>query len=318
MVWGEHHKMNPTLARLFVNSRFYNLDDLEADIAAMPGAHCWLADSPLRFEILREGVERGKGGPDARLLPILIPAIRGIIRSLKSVSDNPAPAKTEASGELLAELEAFLKELGITSVGYTRLPQRWIFRNKAILLVMEMDKPRIDTAPSREAMRAVWETYRDQGWIANEGADWLRQRGYSAQAGHPLMGQALYPPLAQSAGLGWLGANGLIITPEHGPRVRLAAIFTSIENLPFSTANNHEWVADYCTTCQVCVAQCPPEAIRTVPARHENGQVTYVSNERCFPYFSDYYGCSVCIRVCPFNHTNYAKLQKTHKVAITR
>lgn len=172
---------------------------------------------------------------------------------------------------------------------------------------------RIDTAPSLGALAAVLEIYRDLGRIANKGADFLRERGFSAHAGHPLMGLALYPPLAVAAGLGWLAANGLIITPEHGPRVRLATIFTSAENLPFSAQNDHAWVGDFCQSCMLCVRKCPPEAIRSEPVHGENGQISYVINERCFPYFSDNYGCSVCIKVCPFNQVPYDTLKEKHE-----
>jgi epoxyqueuosine reductase QueG len=123
------------------------------------------------------------------------------------------------------------------------------------------------------------------------------------------MGPALYPPLAQMAGLGWLGTSGLIITPEHGPRVRLAAVLTNIEDLPFVTQNDHAWIQDYCTSCGRCIRECPPQAIYPEPVHHENGQITCVDTESCFPYFSDYYGCSVCIKVCPFNKTPYDKIK---------
>jgi epoxyqueuosine reductase QueG len=240
----------------------------------------------------------------------------GILKSLRSLSKNPDQPRTEAPADLIADLEAYVLGLGASSVGYTRVPERWIFRDKAILhtnaivLTMEMDKARIETAPSQDGLEAVVEIYRDLGRIANKGATYLRQRGYSAHAGHPLMGLALYPPLAQLAGLGWMGANGMIVTPEHGPRVRLAAIFTSIENLPFSTGNEHQWVEEYCAACQICVRKCPVGAILPEPERHDNGQVTYVSNERCFPYFSDYYGCSVCIAVCPFSRSGYERVKQ--------
>ena len=102
----------------------------------------------------------------------------------------------------------------------------------------------------------------------------------------------------------------MLVTPEHGPRVRLGAIFTSIENLPFSTENEHRWVEEFCRTCQVCVRKCPPEAILPEPQRHQNGQITHVMNERCFPYFSDYYGCSVCIAVCPFSRSSYDAVKR--------
>jgi epoxyqueuosine reductase QueG len=172
-----------------------------------------------------------------------------------------------------------------------------------------MDKARIDTAPSIPCQKTVMETYRDLGKITNKIAAWLRKQGYGAQAGHPLMGQALYPPLAQMAGLGWMGLNGIIITPEHGPRVRLAAVYTSIENLPFNDQNKHAWVVDYCNQCKICIRKCPPGALYSMPMDHGNGQITYVENRLCFPYFSDYYGCSVCVKVCPFNHVPYEKLK---------
>ena len=252
-------------------------------------------------------------------MPLMLASLMGIRESLKSLRKNPARPKTEASSEFIAGLEAYLLGLGASSVGYTRVPGRWVFRGKgimhtnAIVMSMEMDRPRIDTAPSLDCEMAVIEIYRDLGRIANAGADYLRAEGYSAHAGHPLMGLALYPPLAQMAGLGWMGANGLLITPEHGPRVRLAAIFTSIENLPFNTQNDHQWVEEYCATCQVCIQKCPAQAITTEPRRQNNGQITYVENERCFPYFSDYHGCSVCISVCPFSRNSYGILKRQMK-----
>ena len=300
-----------------MSSRFFDMYGREDQIAEMPGIYRWTEDSPVRFEIMKEGIKRGSGGPGGiRAMRIMGPTMLGMRKSLYSLSKNPSQPKTEAPAKLIADLDAYLLGLGASSVGYTRVPERWIFRDKAILytnaivLTMEMDKPRIETAPSQDGLEAVLEIYRDLGRIANKGGDYLRKRGYSAHAGHPLMGLALYPPLAQMAGLGWMGANGMIVTPEHGPRVRLAAIFTSIENLPFSTQNEHEWVEDYCAACQICVRKCPVEAILPEPQRHENGQITYVSNERCFPYFSDYYGCSVCIAVCPFSRSSYESLQQ--------
>ncbi len=308
--------MNPLVSKLMINSPIMNMDRLEDAIAARPDVHRWTADSPVRFEIMKEGIKRGGGPGRTQMLPIMLPTVLGVRKSLTSLSENPADPQRHAPAELLAELETNLCEWGASSVGYTQVPERWIFQNKAILyanaivMTMEMDRARIDTAPSMPAMAAVMEIYRDLGRIANQGADFLRQRGYSAHAGHPLMGLALYPPLAQAAGLGWMGANGLIVTPEHGPRVRLATIFTSIENLPCSAQNVHAWVEGFCAVCGVCIRDCPADAILPEPERHVNGRLTYVVNERCFPYFSDYYGCSVCIKVCPFNRIPYQALKE--------
>jgi epoxyqueuosine reductase QueG len=244
----------------------------------------------------------------------------GIQKSLRSLKKNPAAPKKQGSVGLFKEIEEFALKLGASSVGYTKVPARWVFQDKAItfdnaiMLAMEMDKDAIDTAPSPACMKTVMETYRDLGRIVNKTAALLRVRGYGAHAGHPLMGVALYPPLAQIAGLGWIGLNGIIITPEHGPRVRLAAVFTSIEDLPFSERNKHAWVAEYCETCKICIKKCPPKALYGSPVDHGNGQITYVENDLCFPYFSDYYGCSVCVSVCPFNHVPYENLKDKFEV----
>ena len=311
--------MNALSRQLTKTKMFTATDRLEDELFACTDVIHPTEESPLRFEIMKESMKRGKGGPPAQMIPIMLPTLLGIQKSLKSLKDNPPAPKIQADAALFQEIEAYALKLGASSLGYTGVPARWVFQNKAIafenaiVLSMEMDKKRIDTAPSIACETTVMEIYRDLGRIANKLAVFLRQRGYGAHAGHPLMGMALYPPLAQMAGLGWMGLNGLIITPEHGLRVRLAPVFTSIENLPLSEQNPHSWVADFCSSCKVCIKQCPANAIYDTPIDHGNGQITYVSNEKCFPYFSDYYGCSVCIAICPFNHAPYEKIKEKYK-----
>jgi len=305
--WIQKLVMGPTLGRI---------DALEDRVAAMAEAHRWVADSPVRFEIMREKLKRAGGGPDRSLARYIPAIIAGVSRSMTSLKKNPRQPIERAPEGFLADVEQYARSLGVSSVGYTRVPERWVFQGKALLhlnaivLTMEMDKTRIDTAPSPAGAQTVFETYRDLGVAANKIAAYLRRHGYSAHAAHPLMGPALYPPLAQMAGLGWLGTSGLIVTPEHGPRVRLAAVLTNIENLPSAPPNEHAWVAEFCAQCQICVRKCPAEAILPEPIHHENGQITCVSTPRCFPYFCDHHGCSVCIKVCPFNNTRYERIKQ--------
>jgi len=245
----------------------------------------------------------------------MLSCLDGIRESLESVDQNPQEPKTAASPQLIQELAAKAHALGVSSIGYTRLPGRWVFQGKgvlypnAIVLTMEMDAEGINSAPSVACMRTVMETYRDLGRINNQLAAYLREEGYGAHAGHPLNGLALYPPLAEMAGLGWMGLNGLIITPEHGPRVRLGAVFTSIENLPFNEGNEHRWVREFCDRCRICHRECPPGAFYEHPVEHDDGRVTYVDNSLCFPYFNEYHGCSVCVKVCPFNRQPYERIK---------
>jgi epoxyqueuosine reductase len=292
------------------------MDKWEERVAAMPETHKAVPDSPVRFEIMKESIKRGKAGMEPELVTIMPPTLLGMRTSMLSLRRNPRRPNSRVSDGFLEQLENYAQSLGVSSIGYTRVPERWIFKGKAVLhlnaimLTMEMDKVRIDTAPSVAGKQAVMEIYRDLGIAANNVATYLRRHGYSADAAHPLMGPALYPPLTQMAGLGWLGANGLMITPEHGPRVRLAAVLTNIENLPLSTHNDHAWVEGFCAKCGICIRQCPPQAIYPEPIQHPSGQITCVDNKRCFPYFRDYYGCSVCIKVCPFNNTSYDRIKQ--------
>ena len=165
-------------------------------------------------------------------------------------------------------------------------------------------------APHVEAEYTVMTTYRDLGIIANRVAEYLRNHGFSAQAGHPLNGQTLYPPLAQLAGLGQIAKSGLIITPKNGACVRLAAIYTSIENLPFNDVNKHSWIKDFCASCGQCERECPANAIYPEPIQYGNGRLSHIDSKKCFPVFHFEHGCSVCIKVCPFNQNNYEVIKE--------
>ena len=300
----------------FGNKFFSDMAAQEAAQEEVPGAVCPNDDSPVRFEIIQEKLKRGDDTKQPRIIPIMLKMMVGVNRTIKSIKDNPIQPKTKFDEQLLHELEEYVISLGASSIGYTKLPSQWVFQNKAVLhpnvimLTMKMDRDRINTAPSPDGEYTVMTTYRDLGIIANKATDFLRKHGFSAQAGHPLNGQTLYPPLAQLAGLGQLAYSGLIITPEHGPCVRLSAIYTSIENLPFNEGNEHTWVEDFCAACRLCIKKCPAEAIYPEPIRHESGQITYVDNDKCFPYFHYNHGCSVCIKVCPFNNTPYEILKE--------
>ncbi len=293
---------------------------LEDDLAARPGGVHANERSPRRIEIVTESMEvEGLHRPMPgfpRSLPHVLSSARNIAASLSEVDDNPADPRTTMTDAERAELEAFIRSTAVDTFGYTTVPPELVFEGKAVLhpnaivLTMEMDRARMDTSPSPDSAVMVHETYDRLGIAANEIARHLRSLGYSAQAGHPLGGLTLYPPLAQAAGLGRQGMHGLLITPEFGPRVRLAAVFTSIEDLPGSTADEHAWIEDFCRECVKCVRQCPPQAISTEPIRHESGRTTWIESERCLPYFVRNNGCSICIAVCPFHQRDYDWLRE--------
>lgn len=235
---------------------------LEAEVAARPGVVRAGPTPPLWVNIVLraievEGVHAPPGFPHSVRQPT--GSLRGIKASLAELDDNPKNPHSTMDGAEIAELEAFAKEEGAPSVGYAVVKPRLVFEGKAILhpyaivLTQEMDKVRIDTAPSKEAGLAVHETYNQLGQGSNDVPRYLRGKGFSAHAGHPLNGLALYPPLGHAAQLGWRGLHGLLITREFGPTVRLAAVFTSIVDLPLPQGRKpHQWVEEFCDHCQLC------------------------------------------------------------------
>lgn len=292
----------------------------EQMVVDIPDAVRGSEDSPIRFNIPRAGIElEGDHAPlpgFPKSAPQMIGSILNIRKSIYDLEKNPANGKRQIDAQTLADLRDFSRSVGADEIGFAAVPQKWVFKNlairytQAIVLVMEMDKARMELAPNPDTAVMVHETYNQLGQVANQIADWLRDHGYAAHAGHPLGGFALYPPMAQAAGLGWRGISGLLITPQFGPRVRLAAVFTEIENLPVYEGNEHAWVLDFCQSCRRCVRDCPPDAFYEDPIMHENGSVTVLDNGKCFPYFAKNHGCSVCVKVCPFNQQGYDNIKK--------
>jgi epoxyqueuosine reductase len=90
--------------------------------------------------------------------------------------------------------------------------------------------------------------------------NWIRSQGYNAKPypGPSANALALIPP-AIAAGLGELGKHGSLISRHFGSGVRLAGITT---DMPLIATGPDRFGADeFCATCQICTAACPPGAI---------------------------------------------------------
>ncbi len=284
----------------------------QGSLNAMPAILRPTSNSPTRFEIPLQMMNLIQGRDDIEIRHILpfrrlLSIIKNIHISVDSIPQNSTHPKLKVSVEFLEKLREYSLSLGVGIFEYVKLPYDLIFQeygvlhDNAIIMAMEMSKELIDKAPSQATLNMVFGTYDDLGKAVNKIAEFLRDHGYAAQADHPLGGLVLFPPLAQKAGIGWVGKHGLLITPEFGPRVRLAAVYTNIGNLPFEETNNHGWIEEYCKICGICVKHCPAKAIRNVSVTHDTGRITHISQQDCFEYFAQYYGCSVCIKVCPFS-----------------
>ncbi len=226
--------------------------------------------------------------------------------TVKSLKNNPENPKIQAENDFIGKLEIYAYSIGIHGIGYVNVPLELIFKDKAILyenaivLIMEMDKIAIDAAPSPETQEIGIATYDELGKKTNELAEFLRSNGFAAHASHPAGGFVMYPHLAQKAGLGYRGRHGMLISPEFGPRQRISAIFTSIQNLPFNDCNEHSWVPDFCAKCGRCIKNCPGNAI--IEESIGNGTKTRIIKDLC-------HGCTICMRDCSFNRMQYMQIK---------
>lgn len=235
---------------------------------------------------------------------------KNIEYNFKSLKINPENPETSATNEFISNFEVYAKSLGIMSIGYAKVIPEMIFKDKAVLfdnaivLTKEIDKNEVDNElPGKVATDL--KLYDKLGKITNELADYLRENGFGAHASHPAIGSVTYPALAQNAGLGWRGKNNLLITPESGPRQKISAIFTSINNLPFKQDNEHSWIADYCDICGKCIKKCPKRALSEEDSQNGNNR-TKLTPELCR---GCYESCTICMSECPFNIKGYALLK---------
>ncbi|MFX1419318.1 MAG: reductive dehalogenase [Promethearchaeota archaeon] len=182
--------------------------------------------------------------------------------------------------------------------------------DKVIVMGVEMDQDAISTAPTQPAAAAAAIAYSKMAFIISCLGEFIRNLGYRAiQCGNDT---ALSIPLAVDAGLGALGRNGLLLTPEFGPRLRICKVFT---DLPLSSDEvNREFIEKvkfYCKNCSKCAEACEPKAITkeenptfnpTTISNNPGVNKYYVDVEKCFEFWVENSSdCGNCISACPFS-----------------
>ncbi len=249
----------------------------------------------------------------------LLTSVKEMRRSAKEITQNPKTGKKTIDAATLKELEDYAYSLGVSKLGYTKVNPDFIYKDfeilydNAIMIAMEMNREDIKTNPSEAATKEIWRTYSGLGVAVNKIAAFLRDKGFNCHASPAIGGDIMTVPVAQDAGMGVVGKNGLLITPEFGPSLRLAAVFVDIDNLPLKTLadNEHLWVREFCDTCNHCVRSCPGNAIYEQTKILDDGYPKFIDSEKCALEFSK--NCSKCISSCPFIMGNYYKIKVTYE-----
>lgn len=107
---------------------------------------------------------------------------------------------------------------------------------------------------------------------------------------------------AVKAGLGWIGKNGVFVTKEHGPRVRIDAVVVDAE-LPMRKPVE---VSKCDIGCSKCISACPCNALKGKQWDISTFREELIDYKRCNTYRSRFLkkydrkdSCGLCIAACP-------------------
>jgi epoxyqueuosine reductase len=179
----------------------------------------------------------------------------------------------------------------------------------------------VDHLPDRDDVNVSCE-YRLHGYeilnnrlnlIASVVSSYINQKGYRTlpitaadrtdeENATPVISHKM---IAHIAGLGWIGKNCLLVTPEHGPRVRFISILT---DAPLETVDNP--FEQHCGNCAECVKVCPVKAIKGKVYQAGDPREVRFDFKKCHDYFENlkktrkYPVCGMCLYICPLGKSN--------------
>jgi ferredoxin len=232
--------------------------------------------------------------------------------------DYPVPDPARMSDRI----KQVARFYGANLVGITTIDPRWVYSNffepvtgnsgpnhvsyqYAIVMGIEMDWQGINTSPREGASAATALIYSRMAELAASLAKYIRSLGYPAIPCGNDTTQSI--PLAIDAGLGELGRNGLLLTPEYGPRQRLCKVLTDLPLVPDQPIDFG--IQAFCESCHACASACPVNAIRFEDRTTEQTSISNrpgirrwpVDVARCYMFWQENGSdCSNCVAACPW------------------
>lgn len=218
-----------------------------------------------------------------------------------------------------AEIEKLLTEKGASLVGFSALgdcfcdmyPQY----GYAVTIVRKLADAVVETIDGRPTM-SYFQHYRITNTkldlLALDAIDFIESKGYRAL---PIAAsqstndkkeeyRGIFPHKtgAVLSGLGFIGKNALLITPQFGSKVRLA---TALTDMPLEI--KRERLECLCGNCTICHDACPAGAISGKIYVAGAPRDTIFDAKKCSEYMKTYKDigrgavCGICMSVCPYN-----------------
>jgi ferredoxin len=220
---------------------------------------------------------------------------------------NPHQVPVTDRGAQSEAIKRRARELGADDVGMTALRPEYIAlgvdlpHENVIVVICHEDYGRSVEGADAVEVEAM-ETYAKCAEIATELARYIREDlGYEAVAHHNGLVQVQAIPIMHQIGFGELGKHGSLIHPELGANFRPGSVTT---NLPLAYDVPIEFgVQDYCLNCNLCVNNCPADAIPN-DFIITDGVLRWLTDiEKCYSvsrFRTEY--CHLCVDVCPYIH----------------
>lgn len=229
--------------------------------------------------------------------------------------------------QLKHDIHIFLRERGADLIGIAsadawnhdgriseayRPDSLWAPTQSVIVIGLQMPLPIVETTPSVYHRDLYNTCNRNLDGLAFDLSRWLNRLGYASiylsRDGYARIDVLVNNPrvafahnyAAYYAGLGHIGINNTILTPEFGPRIRFVSVFTTAD-LPAGRP-----IDNLCIRCGACVEFCPVSALKMSKRELRNKNITVADYDRhactlwaramtkrgCYP-------CGICIKVCP-------------------
>ena len=193
-----------------------------------------------------------------------------------------------------------------------------------VVYAVRMSAETVKRAPTALTTAAANLAYSQLAQLGASLAEFIRASGHVAIP--TVNDTASTIPFAVEAGLGELGRHNRLITPEHGPMVRLGKLFTDLPLLPDSPID--AGIVGFCRSCAKCAEACPADALSYAegpslatrgPWNNPGHEAWFEDAVNCFSYLNEIAtNCMICFSVCPYSNKDRAAAHGLVKATIAR